>query len=133
MFTGRPKGGFTIGGRSRRARSLLSGRTRVAVPHAEPEPGRLDEVLALFARFQRRLYLYIASMLPNPAEAEEVLQETNIVVWKKFDQFRPNSDFRAWVFRIAYFEVRKHLERRGRGVTLSHELLDELSADFQER
>jgi RNA polymerase sigma-70 factor (ECF subfamily) len=105
----------------------------VGFSHDVPEPARLDEVLALFARYQRRLYLYIASMLPCPAEAEEVLQETNIVVWRKFDQFRPDSDFRAWVFRIAYFEVRKHLERRRHDRRFSPELLDELSADYQER
>jgi RNA polymerase sigma-70 factor (ECF subfamily) len=95
------------------------------------DPARLDDVLALFAKYQRRLYLYIASMLPSPAEAEEVLQETNIVVWRKFDQFRPDTDFRAWVFQIAYFEVRKLLERKRRaGVCFSPELLDELSAAY---
>jgi RNA polymerase sigma-70 factor (ECF subfamily) len=100
-------------------------------PH-EPDPAQLDDVLALFAQHQRRLYLYILSMLPNPAAAEEVLQETNIVVWRKFSQFQPQSDFRAWVFRIAYFEVRKHLERQRRGgVSFSPELLDELAAEYE--
>jgi RNA polymerase sigma-70 factor (ECF subfamily) len=98
----------------------------------ESDPARLDEILALFAQHQRRLYLYIVSMLPDPAAAEEVLQETNIVVWRKFDQFQPASDFRAWVFRIAYFEVRKYLERQRRhGVSFSPELLDELTAEHE--
>jgi len=100
----------------------------------DAEGRQLDDVLALFARYQRRLHAYIGSMLSNPAEADEVLQETNIVVWKKFQQFEPATDFRAWVFQIAYYEVRKHLERKQRnGVTFSPDLLDELSAEYQSR
>jgi RNA polymerase sigma-70 factor (ECF subfamily) len=101
-------------------------------PSRDSDPSRLDDVLALFARHQRRLYLYIASMLPDPAAAEEVLQETNIVVWRKFEQFQPETDFRAWVFRIAYFEVRKHLERQRRQhLSFSQELLDELAVEYE--
>jgi RNA polymerase sigma-70 factor (ECF subfamily) len=104
----------------------------VPTEHREPDPARVGDVLALFARYQRRLHAYIAAMLPNPAEADEVLQETNIVVWRKCEQFRPDTDFRAWVFQIAYFEVRKFLERRQRrGLSFSPELLDELSARYR--
>jgi RNA polymerase sigma-70 factor (ECF subfamily) len=100
-----------------------------------PDPAKLDEVLALFARYQRRLHAYIASVLPDPAAADEVLQETNIVVWRKLDQFVPETDFRAWVYRIAHFEIRKYLERRRRQqiVAFSEELVAELTATFEER
>lgn len=115
-----------------------------ALPHVEarvsseptnPDPARMDEVLALFARYQRRLYAYIASVLPDPAATDEVLQETNIIVWRKFDQFVPESDFRAWVYRIAHFEIRKYLERQRRrqGVAFSDELVEELAATYEER
>jgi RNA polymerase sigma-70 factor (ECF subfamily) len=93
---------------------------------------RLDAVLDLFAQYQRRLFQYILSLVPSAADAEEVLQETNIVVWRKCGQFQPGSDFRAWVFRIALFEVRKFHERRRRtGVSFSEELLDQLSLVHQ--
>jgi RNA polymerase sigma-70 factor (ECF subfamily) len=95
---------------------------------------RLDEVLELFAQYQRSLYLYIHSLLTNPADADEALQETNIVVWRKFEQFQPGSDFRAWVFRIAFFEVRKLCERRRRqGLAFSEEMLDQLAVASQQR
>ncbi len=84
--------------------------------------------MALFARYQRRLYLYILSMVPNPTDAEEVLQDTNIAVWQHFEKFEPGTDFRAWVFQIAYYRVRKHYDRKRRdGLSFSNELLDELS------
>jgi RNA polymerase sigma-70 factor, ECF subfamily len=95
-------------------------------------PLQPDEVLTLFSQYQRRLYLYILSSLPNPADAEDVLQNTNIVVWQKFDQFKPDTDFRAWVFRIAYYEICKLRDRnRQLGLSFSPELLGELAVEYQ--
>lgn len=92
----------------------------------------LDAILEQFSQYQRRLYLYIAGLVGNLTDAEEVLQETNIIVWKKCEQFQPGTDFRAWVFRIALFEVRKLQERRRkRGVGLSEELLEQLATTYQ--
>ncbi|MBU4273298.1 MAG: sigma-70 family RNA polymerase sigma factor [Planctomycetes bacterium] len=89
------------------------------------------DVLELFARYQRRLYSYILSVLPNQADAEDVLQNTNIVVWRKFDQFHPGTDFRAWIFQICYYEICKFRSRqRPAGVSFSTELIDELSVEY---
>jgi RNA polymerase sigma-70 factor (ECF subfamily) len=99
----------------------------------EAERPQLDSVLEQFAKYQRRLYLYILGLVVSPADAEEVLQETNIIVWKKCDQFQPGTDFRAWVFRIALFEARKfHERRRKRGLSLSDELLEQLATTYEQ-
>ena len=74
-----------------------------------------DEFVQLFTRSQRRLYLFILSQIPNPIEAEEVLQETNVVIWKKSRQFRPGTSFSAWACQIARFEVLKYRDTRRRG------------------
>ncbi|HUG89832.1 MAG TPA: sigma-70 family RNA polymerase sigma factor [Planctomycetaceae bacterium] len=79
---------------------------------APPRPG--DEFVQLFTRNQRRLFLYILSQVPHPVEAEEILQETNLVIWKKCDQFQPGTHFVAWARRIARLEVLKFLDRRQR-------------------
>jgi RNA polymerase sigma-70 factor, ECF subfamily len=93
-----------------------------------------EDILELFARHQQRLYLYILAMLPNHADADDVLQNTTIVVWQKFDQFEPGTDFRAWVFRICYYEICKQRERnRHREIGFSAELVDELSAEYHRR
>lgn len=70
------------------------------------------EFVQLFTRHQRRLYLFILAQVPNPAEAEEILQETNVVIWRKFPEFEPGSSFFAWACQIARFEVLKYRERR---------------------
>lgn len=78
------------------------------------ETATRGEFVQLFTRYQRRLYLYILAQVPSPLDAEEILQETNIVIWRKCDQFRPGSNFLAWACQIANYEVLKHREKRRR-------------------
>ncbi len=42
-----------------------------------------DEFVQLFTKWQRRLFLFILAQVPNLVEAEEILQETNLVIWRK--------------------------------------------------
>ena len=72
------------------------------------------EFVQLFTHHQRRLFLYILSQVSDPVEAEEILQETNVIVWTKFSQFELGSNFLAWVSQIANFEVMKHRTRKRR-------------------
>lgn len=72
------------------------------------------EFVQLFTRAQRPVFLYILSLLPRPVEAEEILQETNMVIWTKASQFQPGTNFRAWACQIAYFEVMKYRSRKHR-------------------
>ncbi len=89
---------------------------------------RVDEFMQLYTRHQRRLYVYLLSLVHNVADAEELLQESSYILWKKFDEFRPESHFGAWACRIAYFEVLKHRERRNQGeLSLSPEFLDRVA------
>lgn len=58
-----------------------------------------------FTQAQRALYLYILPLVGNASDADEVLQETNLVIWRKWDQFEPGSNFVAWGRAIARLEV----------------------------
>ncbi len=57
------------------------------------------------ADVQRGLYAYILQMLPNRADADDVLQRANLVMWTKREELVEGSNFVAWAARIAYFEV----------------------------
>ena len=98
-------------------------------------PGAPDpEFVQLFTHHQRRLFLYILSQIPNPIEAEEVQQETNVVIWSKFAQFRSGTNFLAWVSQIANFEVMKYRSRKKRDrMKFSDEFLETVSRESLER
>ncbi|MCA8999926.1 MAG: RNA polymerase subunit sigma, partial [Planctomycetaceae bacterium] len=83
-----------------------------------------EEFIQLFTLAQRPLYLFILSQTGNVNAAEEILQETNLVIWAKMDQFEPGTNFDAWVRQIATYEVMKHRQRKARDkLTFSEEFL----------
>lgn len=87
---------------------------------------RMERFASLLATCQRKVFLYIMAFVHNPADAEEILQETNLVLWRKFDQYRPGTDFSQWACRVAYYEILKYREKK-----VHQEHL--FSADFMER
>lgn len=97
----------------------------------DQSPG--EEFVQLFTRYQRRLYVYILAQVHNPVDAEEVLQETNLVVWRKCRQFEPGTNFLAWCSRIASYEVLKYRERRRKDkLHFSEQFLEAVSQEVVE-
>jgi RNA polymerase sigma-70 factor (ECF subfamily) len=66
-----------------------------------PDDPRHDLFLRLFARSEAALHTLLRAMLPSREDAHEALQETVVVLWRKFDEFDPDRDFRAWASGIA--------------------------------
>lgn len=80
--------------------------------------------MQLFTREQRRLYLFILAQTGDVNAAEEILQETNLVIWSKLDTFTLNTNFTAWTRQIATYEILKSRQRRRRDkLTFSEEFM----------
>lgn len=93
---------------------------------AAPEKGK--QFLRLFLQNERRFYAYVLTLLPNRADADDVLQEASLVMWDKFDDHRPPDDFAAWGCRIAYFKVLDLCKKRHRSrVVFSQAMLERLA------
>ena len=69
------------------------------------------EFVQLFTRYQRRIYLFILGQVSNPVDAEEILQEANVVMLRKSDQFEIGTNFFAWACSVARFEILKYRDR----------------------
>ena len=84
---------------------------------------------------QRNLYSFILSLLSNRNDAEDVLQETNLILCRKSKEYDPDGNFRSWAFNIARYQVLAHLTKRRRSkVCFSNELTEVLaSEDFDIR
>jgi RNA polymerase sigma-70 factor, ECF subfamily len=84
----------------------------------------------LFVQYQPRIYGYIRSLVVCRADAEDLLQETASVLWRKFDQFQPGSNFLAWALQVARFQVMYFRQRQRRNVLqFSEKFLDAVAAD----
>ena len=72
------------------------------------------EFLTQITRSQRQLHAFILSMVWNPVEADDVLQETNLVLWEKAEEFDGGRPFLPWAMRFAQFQTLAWLKRRRR-------------------
>ena len=66
---------------------------------------RYNQFLRLFMEHQGRLLGFILKLLPNYSAAEDILQETALVLWQKFDTYDVNSNYMAWAMQIAKNKV----------------------------
>jgi RNA polymerase sigma-70 factor (ECF subfamily) len=104
------------------------------IPQGERMLPPSEEFVQLFTRNQRRLYLFILSQVPGVANSEEVLQDTNVVIWSKYHQFDVTTNFFAWAAQIATYEVLKFRQRRQREkLTFSDEFIQTVAAEVAER
>jgi RNA polymerase sigma-70 factor, ECF subfamily len=86
-----------------------------------------EEFARLFSRHARRIYGFIMTLVFSHHDAEEVFQNTSVVLWDKFGEFRPGSNFFAWASRVAYFEVLNFMKLKRRSRTMSDESLELLA------
>ncbi|MEO0529860.1 MAG: sigma-70 family RNA polymerase sigma factor [Planctomycetota bacterium] len=89
-----------------------------------------EEFVALLSDEQFRLLRYIAMLLGDFHAARNVLQETNLVLWRKASDFRPGTNFSAWARKIAYWQVKAYVRDLGRD---RHVFTDELIEQLSER
>src|SRR4051812_33120101 len=82
-------------------------------------------LMALMTRHQRQIFAYIYALVPNRYDAEDLLQETSLVICEKFHEFREGTDFVAWACQIAYWRVRylRQKDARSKG-GFGQEILD---------
>jgi RNA polymerase sigma-70 factor (ECF subfamily) len=87
-----------------------------------------EEVVTLLTRAQPTLHAYILSLLPDPALADDVLQETNVTLWRKASEYAPGTAFTAWACQVAWYKVLSARRRLARDRhCFGDELLDYLA------
>jgi RNA polymerase sigma-70 factor (ECF subfamily) len=96
-----------------------------------PEPSP-EEFVFLLARHERLLGAYVMTMVPNPADADDILQEAKVVMWRNFAQFQAGTNFGAWSRKIAFHQVlafrkRKHRDR----LDFSDEFLNSVAEELE--
>jgi len=79
---------------------------------------------------QRSLYAYILTLLPNRADAEDVLQETNLILCRKANEYDPEGHFQGWAFQIARYQVMAQITKNKRNrLNFSTEIIETLAAE----
>jgi len=124
------------------------------------DPEQNERFVRLFAETRDALFSHIFALLPNWSDAEDVFQQTSLVLWRKFGEFDPAKKgtgpicrngpegaahkldqspfsaeaFLAWARRTAYFEVCNFRRVAGRDrLQFDDRLLDHLAEERGER
>ncbi|MDB6172108.1 MAG: hypothetical protein JWL59_1419 [Chthoniobacteraceae bacterium] len=82
--------------------------------HFEDPPPAQERFLSLFLRSEREIFRYVAALVPNVADAEDIVQQTALVLWEKFEAYDLHQPFTPWACRFALNKTRQWLERRQR-------------------
>jgi RNA polymerase sigma-70 factor (ECF subfamily) len=100
---------------------------------SDDSPERTEAFLRLLNQHERRLGLYVTGLIHCPQDAQDVLQEGKIVMWRQFDQFELGTNFAAWARKILFYQILAYRRRskRHRGETLSDRMLEMLSEESE--
>lgn len=103
------------------------------VPRFNDPGASQQQFLSLFLRSEREIFRYVAALIPNVADAEDIVQQTAIALWEKFDAYDPAQPFTPWACRFALNKARQWMERRARWqALLEGGLADELARRREE-
>ena len=88
------------------------------------------QYVQLITRHQRMLYAFIRTMVPDGYAADDILQETNLALWKGIGGFEPDSNFSSFATKVAHRKVIDHVRREGKlgGLIFDSELADQIAS-----
>lgn len=97
------------------------------LPNDESE--RNQRLRQLITQHQRQIFSYIYAFVPRSNDAEDLLQETNLVICQKFDDFRDGTNFLAWACKIAHWRIRNSQQKFARAkVVFDQDVFEAVSA-----
>ena len=95
---------------------------------------RAEEFLNLYASCERGLYAYIITLIGNPTDARDILQDTALILWQKFDDFDRRKPFFAWAHEFARYRTLRYRQIRANDLpALTPEALDAIATRMADR
>ena len=90
------------------------------------------DFVRLWTRHQTEVARYLATLVPNPHSAAEILQQVSVGLWEKWADYDPDRPFVPWAIRFAYFEVLKWRQKQARErLIFSDQTLEHLHTAFE--
>lgn len=77
-------------------------------------PAPEEEFVTELTANQPALQAFIASLMPGDSGTDEVMQRTNITLWRKREDYQSGTNFRAWAFECAKWTMRAYFKEKQR-------------------
>lgn len=75
---------------------------------------RVLQFSELLQESRSRVFGFIYALVLNLADTEDLFQQTATLLWEKFDEFKPGTDFTSWALRVARFKAANFMRSRYR-------------------
>jgi len=96
--------------------------------------GQSEQFVRELTGCQQALFAYVLTLCPQREAAQEILQETNVVLWRKAAEFREQESFIAWACGVARYEMLAHRRRQAReSLVFDDALVHDLATDAAQR
>lgn len=95
----------------------------------DQEKMRHDLFVRLLSGHSSRIFGFILSLVFNRNDADDIFQETSVVLWRRFDEFEEDTNFQAWACRIAYLHVMNFRRKHKKSRLLSDRALEMIAED----
>lgn len=86
--------------------------------------------LQLMDAFKKPVYWHIRRMVVSHEDAEDILQETFIKVYRFADSFKGESRLFTWIYRIATNECSQHFRKNKNWLTKAETITEKMASDF---
>lgn len=86
----------------------------------------------LVSKYQRKLLRLVMRLVRDPAEAEDVTQEAFIKAYRALPNFRGDSAFYTWLYRIGVNTAKNWLVAHGRRMPVMSEIVDDESEGIED-
>lgn len=112
----------------------------MSAPHEPAEStaspdDRGELFLRTLAEHERWLAAYVYSLVSRAADADDILQECKVTLWKQFSTFTPGTNFRAWARTIALHQVLNYrrAEQRRPWSPLDQQFIESIAGEIERR
>jgi RNA polymerase sigma-70 factor (ECF subfamily) len=94
---------------------------RLYIQHAKA--GDIRAFSMIVSNYQKQVFTIVLKMVDNRQDAEDITQEIFVKVFKSLGQFKEESEFSTWLYRIAYNTAISELRKRKLSIVLINENL----------
>ena len=101
-------------------------------PEPNPRSCTHKDFIRLFLEAEKDLLRYVMVLIPNVADARDVVQETAVALWDKIDRYDPAKPFAPWACRFALNEAKMFLRKKSRQYRLADEVVNLLEIERME-
>ncbi|MDF1756168.1 MAG: sigma-70 family RNA polymerase sigma factor [Verrucomicrobiales bacterium] len=103
------------------------------VPDPPIDFDRGESFTRLLLETQPRLFGFTLSLLHDRQAAMDVTQDVGVLLWRKFDEYEPGTDFGAWALKIARFKVMEWRRAQTKlPIALDDDAMELLTDDVEE-